>query len=166
MKETQHQAESNIGQIIYGDVHATKLVLNIGGQPLALYEIDTRILEGKRTGIEAAIRYRKRLISVPRFITMALIMVLWWIIPQIVQQMKGEPEVIATVAFAMYFASAAASWQIVQMQLGVQQRRNQLTVKHLERVLAQLDAELDMRQPAGAFTIWALFRKLFDARKG
>lgn len=165
MKETEYQAENNVGQIVYGDVHANKLVLNIGGQPLALYEIDTRILEGKRSSIEAAILHRKRLILVPRTITMILILGLWWIVPRMVEQMKGEPEVIATVALAMYIASAVASWQVVQWQLGKQQRRNQLTVKHLERVQAQLDAELDMRQPASAFTVWAMVRKFFSAQQ-
>lgn len=160
MQGNYFEGESSIGLVAHGGVHTQNLVLNIGGQPHALYEIDTDVLEAKRVTIEAAITHRKRIVSISGWIFIIATLAMWSVLPQEIQKSNIDPAIIGFVTLALLAGTAFTAWHVVHVQMGRWRRRNRLTIKQLELVLAQLDAELDMRRPASDFSLWAAIRRI------
>lgn len=152
----------NIGQVIQGSVHATTLVLNVGGQPHPLCEISSDQVAHLRRVVTKAIAFRTKLAFAPRLITCTVIVWLWWNIPGAVARTEGLTDSERLVAaLIMAGTSVVAAWGVVQINMGAWMRRHRKAIAELESVLAKIDAELDMRKPLADFSAAALFRTLF-----
>jgi hypothetical protein len=161
MRQRDITAE-NIGQVIQGSVHANTLVLNVGGQPHPLCEIDSDQVAHLRRVVMKAIAFRTKLAFAPRLVTCAAIIWLWWNIPAAVASADGLTDSERLIAaLIMAGMSVVSAWAVVQINMGAWMRRHRKAIAELETVLAKIDAELDMRKPLTEFGAGALFRTLF-----
>lgn len=153
--------KGDVGMVVQGNVTPHTLVLNIGGQPRPLAELEEQQLLERRQHIFAAITYRRRLTYLPRICTLAGAGLLWYVSPAILthEAVLGE-DVALLCAMSTLLLSAVTSWCTVQLYAGAWARRQRRVRRELESVLAKIDAELDMRRPLSAFSNRALLDAL------
>ncbi|KAF1719791.1 hypothetical protein [Pseudoxanthomonas wuyuanensis] len=156
--------ETNIGQVIYGSVTATTLVINVGGQPRQLAEIDGKQLRDVRKTVIKRLTYRRAHTAIPTLIFAVLVFWLWSLIPQAVANMPDADAVTKDMtSLGMLIGSAVAAWMVIRIYSGTWAKRRKNTIAELEAVLAKIDAELDMRTPSSGSTLPDWLRTLITS---
>lgn len=154
--------ETNIGQHVMGNVNATTLVLNIGGQPVALSEIDSGQLEKLRGNLSTALKRRAQFSKLPNWIGAGLMLGLLTQMPAALSQSysaSGMSPILNT--SLMVLASALSVWFVIRLQFGNWQHHQKRVAADLQARLAMIDAELDTREAASAPGPAGWFRALY-----
>lgn len=154
--------ETNIGQHVMGNVNAATLILNIGGQPMALSEIDSPQLEKLRANLAIALKRRVQFSKLPNWIGAGLMLGLLTQMPAALSQSAaatGASPILNT--SAMVLASAISVWLLMRTQFGAWQGHQKRVAADLQNKLAMIDAELDTREAASAPGPAGWFRALY-----
>lgn len=158
--------KGDVGMVVQGNVTPHTLVLNVGGQPRPLAELEEQQLQERREHIHAAIGYRRRLAHLPRVLTAIGAALLWIVSPEFSSQADELGERLAfACGLATFLLSAATSWCVVQLFAGAWARRQRRVRRELESVLGKIEAELDMRRPPSDFTHRALLEALLNRHR-
>lgn len=139
----------NTGQEVHGDVYAERLVFNVGGHALPVWDMDVEQLEAMRAEIERAVRTRTAQASFLNYIFFFTLLVFWSAVPIGVASTRLEVGQALPLVLAMVAVPIVGIWHVSRYQFGHWRRRNKAAIDSHERALASLDAELDLRNPRG-----------------
>lgn len=146
MQERSFAGDFNVGQLIQGNVYANNLVLNIGGEPCPLWQVESGKVAELRDTLGVVLMARrvelrregKHQFAVGIFLAMLAVASLaaahaMWLV---------GVSILAPLAFAALVAFGSAVMLFCSFR---GQRRPRRAIAYLEDVQARLDAELDMR---------------------
>lgn len=146
MQERNFAPDFNVGQLVQGSVYANNLVLNIGGEPCPLWEVESGKVAELRDTLGVVLTARRvelrregqHLVALGIFLAMLAVACLggthaMWLV--------GESYVALLVLSALVVFSS-----LVLLLAGYRgQRRPRRAIAYLEDIQARLDAELDIR---------------------
>ena len=156
--------EINIGQNVQGHVYADKLILNIGGTIRQLTELTDAQVDRLRAVIGKSLRLRNIVLDSVRCLFSGMLLGLWTQIPGWIRTLpiQGQPVTETYVTVMTVAMSAISVYMVYRVQCGPWAARQRNTIRELEKILAKIDAERDMRRANMPMDAVGLVRKVLS----